>query len=68
MTTTTIMLYVEKVKENADFWEKYLDFKETERFDFWRLHQHRPGRKSDLQSATVQYRFHQEKLPGSGSA
>lgn len=34
MTTTNIMLYVDRVEENADFWKKYLDFKETERFDF----------------------------------
>jgi len=34
MTIANIMLYVDKVEENADFWKKYLDFKETERFDF----------------------------------
>ena len=34
MTTANIMLYVEDVEANADFWKKYLEFKETERFDF----------------------------------
>ena len=34
MTTANIMLYVEDVAANADFWKQYLDFKEIERFDF----------------------------------
>lgn len=34
MTTANIMLYVEDVEANADFWKEYLDFKEVERYDF----------------------------------
>ncbi|WP_106450626.1 VOC family protein [Trichococcus alkaliphilus] len=34
MTTANIMLYVEDVEANADFWKQYLDFKEVERYDF----------------------------------
>jgi len=34
MTTANIMLYVEDVEANADFWKQYLDFKEVDRFDF----------------------------------
>lgn len=34
MTTANIMLYVENVETNADFWKQYLDFKEVERYDF----------------------------------
>ena len=34
MTTANIMLYVEDVEANADFWKHYLNFKEVERYDF----------------------------------
>ena len=34
MTTANIMLYVEDVEANADFWKQYLDFKEIERYAF----------------------------------
>lgn len=34
MTTANIMLYVENVEANADFWKQYLAFKEVERYDF----------------------------------
>ena len=34
MTTANIMLYVEDVEANADFWKQYLAFKEVDRFDF----------------------------------
>lgn len=34
MTTANIMLYVEDVEANADFWKQYLDFEEIGRYDF----------------------------------
>ena len=34
MTTANIMLYVEDVEANDDFWKHYLNFKEVERYDF----------------------------------
>ncbi len=34
MTTANIMLYVQDVEANADFWKEYLDFKEVGRYDF----------------------------------
>ena len=34
MTTANIMLYVEDVEANADFWKQYLAFEEINRYDF----------------------------------